>query len=181
MAKNNPLEGRYKATVSDVDLGVVGEKGTVLLSVWFKPHAELVGADFVIGEFQRVKKPYFLSDKVISQGKSAGKTSIEVTANQIKESFGYTGPLELEALRVGLMNKEVELSCRIDPQTPEYTEVQYVNAPGSAPKGLKRLAPVPEDKLAKLAALWSGNAPVEKHVDPQALFASMVEKTEAAA
>lgn len=173
---NKTLEGRYRAKVCDVDLGVVGEKETVLLSVWFKPYAELVGADWVIGDFRKVKKPYFLSDKILSSGRSAGKTSIELTASQMKESYGYTGTLALDEIKAALMEKEVELSCRTDDKNPEYTDVQYVNAPGSgASRGMKKLKPVPEDKLAKLAAMWSGNVPVEKAIDPAQLFKSMTE------
>ncbi len=165
------LEGRYKAKVCSVDLGIVGAKESVLLSVFFKPSAELVGASWTAGEFNKVKKAYFLSDKIIASGKSAGKTSIEYTRQQIKEAYGYEGPLELEALKAGLMDRDVELQCK--PDGKGYTEVEFVNAPGG--RGMKKLKDVPEDKLAKLAALWSGNAVVEKAIDPAMLFAAMKE------
>lgn len=175
----NALIGKYKGKVCDVDLGIVGEKDTVMLSVVFNPYAELVGADWRHGKFNRCKRPYWLSDKVISKGQSAGKTSIEVTREQIKETYGYEGPLEAEALKAGLMDRDVELTCKDDGKG--YTEVEYVNPPGGGRKGFKKLKEVPQDKLAQLAAHWSGKAPEEKHVDPKSLFESMTKLNEGAA
>lgn len=166
------LEGRYKATVCEVDLGEMGNKGSVGLKVYFKPSAEQVGGEWKEGKFYTVNKVYWLSDKVVAKGPKAGKTSIEITRDEIKASYGYEGGLVLEDIKAALMDKEVELQCRPDPKNGDFTEVQYVNAPGGR-KGLKRLPPASEDKMAKLAAAWSGKAVEEKHVDPASLFATL--------
>jgi len=169
------LIGKYEADVISVDLGGIGDKGSVALQVGFAPTTELVGAEWKAGQFPKVKKPYWLSDKVIAQGKSAGKTSIELTREQIKETYGYEGPLEEEALRAGIMGKKVELTCKAQDADEKYTEVEYVNPPGGGRKGFKKLKEVPQDKLAQLAALWSGKPVEEKVVDPKDLFKTMTE------
>ena len=104
----------------------------------------------------------------------SGKTSIEVTREQIKETYAYEGALEKSALIAGLMDKDVEITCKDNGKG--YTEVEYVNAPGSKGKGFKRLKEVPEDKMAKLAAMWSGKSSESKNVDPKVLFADMAGK-----
>jgi len=169
------LVGRYAAEVISVSLGGIGKNETPALEVGFKPTAELVGAEWKEGQFQQVKKPYWLSDKVISSGKAAGKTSIELTREQIKETYGYEGGLDEEELKVGLMGKKVELVCKAADEAEKYTEVEYVNQPGGGKRGFKKLPRVNPDKLSLLAALWSGKKPEEKSIDPAALFKSMTE------
>src|SRR6185295_17555578 len=103
------LIGRYAAEVTSVNLGGLGNNETPALEIGFKPTSELVGSDRKEGQFPSVRKPYWPSDKVISSGKAAGKTSIEITREQIKETYGYEGPLDEEQLRAGIMGKKVEL------------------------------------------------------------------------
>lgn len=173
MALNKELDGKYKAKVTDAVLGVIGEKGTVALTVLFSPFAELIGAEFKEGVFARVNKPYWLTDKVISQGKAAGKTVIEMARENIKEAYGYEGPLEIEAIKAAIVGKEVELQCK--PDGRGYTDVQFVNPPGGgARKGFK-VKDVPVDRLAQIAAAWSGKSAVEKPIDPKDLFAKMTD------
>lgn len=169
------LIGRYAAEVVSVSLGGLGKNDTPALEIGFKPTAELVGSDWKEGQFHNVKKPYWLSDKVISSGKAAGKTSIEITREQIKETYGYEGPLDEEQLKAGLMGKKVEIVCKAQDAEEKYTEVEYVNPPGGGKRGFKKLAPVAPDKLAALASLWSGKPKEEKNMDPAALFKSMTE------
>lgn len=169
------LIGRYAAEVTSVSLGGIGKNEAPALEVGFKPTAELVGADWKEGQFPNVKKPYWLSDKVISSGKSAGKTSIELTREQIKETYGYEGGLDEEQLKAGLMGKKVELVCKAADADEKFTEVEYVNQPGGGKRGFKKLPPVKADKLASLAALWSGKKAEEKQIDPADLFKSMTE------
>lgn len=173
------LVGKYRARVSGVSLGGIGKTDIPAIEVSLKPYAELVGAEWKDFEAKAVRKPYWLSDKIISKGKAAGKTSIELTRDQIKESYGYEGGLTQEDLEAGLMGKEVEITCK-EAEDPKYTEVEYVNPPGGGSRGFKR-KPVAEDKLAQLAALWSGKAPEEKTIDPKSLFESITKANEGAA
>lgn len=168
-----PLEGRFKAKVSDVDLGIVGEKKTLMLSVMLKPTAELVGPDWVNGEFQVVKKSYWLTDTVVTSGPMSGKTSVEVTRIRVKESFGYEGPLALDTIKAAIVGKDVEISCADDGKG--FTDVKYVNPPGFRKTGLKRMVAPPEDLLSKMASLWSGEAPTKAPVDANELFKNLVE------
>lgn len=167
------LVGKYKAKVSGVSLGGIGKNDSPAIEVSFKVYAELVGAEWKDVEAKPVRKPYWLSDKIISKGKAAGKTSIELTRDQIKETYQYEGGLTQEDLEAGLMGKEVELTCK-EAEDPKYTEVEYVNPPGGGSRGFKR-KPVADDKLAQLAALWSGKAVEEKVIDPSSLFKAMTE------
>lgn len=167
------LVGKYKALVSGVSLGGIGKNDSPAIEVTFRPYAELVGAEWKDVEARPVRKPYWLSDKIVASGKSAGKTSIEITREQIKETYKYEGGLAQEDLEVGLMGREVELTCK-EGQDARFTEVEYVNPPGGSVRGFKR-KPVKEDKLAQLAALWAGKAPEEKHIDANSLFKSMTE------
>lgn len=169
------LIGKYKAVVTAVSLGGIGKNETPAIEVVFKPTAELVGADWKDGQYTQVKKPYWLSDKVISSGKFAGKTSIELTRDQIKETYGYEGGLDEEELRAGIMGKEVELVCKAQDAEEKFTEVEYVNPPGGSRKGFKKLPPVKEDKLAALASLWSGKPKEEKQIDANELFKNMTQ------
>lgn len=168
------LIGKYKATVAAVSLGGIGKNETPAIEVVFKPTAELVGQEWKEGDFPKVKKPYWLSDKVITGGKSAGKTVIEIAREQLKETYGYEGGLDNEELQT-LVGKPVEIVCKAQDSDEKYTEVEYVNPPGGKNRGFKKLIPVKEDKLASLAALWSGKKLEEKQIDPKALFESMTQ------
>jgi hypothetical protein len=169
------LIGKYKAVVTSVSLGGIGKNETPAIEVVFKPTAELVGADWREGQYTQVKKPYWLSDKVIASGKSAGKTSIELTRDQIKETYGYEGGLDEEQLRAGLVGKEVEIVCKAQDAEEKYTEVEFVNPPGGSRKGFKKLNPVNVDKLVVLASLWSGKPKEEKQMDATELFKNMTQ------
>jgi hypothetical protein len=136
--------------------------------VSFKPYSELVGADWVVGDYPVVRKLYWLGEKVGAKG----KTSLEISREQMKETYAYEGDYSDADLTAKLTGKEVELSCKENEKG--YTEVEYANAPGGKKGGFKRKE-VPADKRARLTALLSGNTPVEATVDPGELFKSMTQ------
>lgn len=168
------LDGRYKAKVISVSLGGIGKNETPAIEVGFAPSAELIGSEWKEGKFSNCKKPFWLSDKVVNTGRSAGKTSVEITREQFKEIFGYEGGLA-EAELATLVGKDVELACK-PTQDGKYTEVDYVNPPGGRMGGgLKKLKGLGMDRLATLAGLWSGKPKEEKSIDAAELFKNMTQ------
>lgn len=167
------LQGRYNAKVVSASLGLIGVGNTPVIAVAFKPYAELVGDAYVAGEFVTVEKLYWLTTKLITSGGNAGKTVVEFTRAEMLDTYGYAGGLSDEELTVGLVGKEVNLTCELNQKG--YTEVKFVNPPGGKSKGLKRLKTFESNssELDELKSLWSGKVPVSLAVDPEALFKAL--------
>lgn len=169
----NPLEGVFKATVSEV----VGESITPkkggddipMIKVHFNVTDEKVGDVFTpMTASRKANKGYFLSFDLVQKGKHAGKTGIEALKASFAESYGYTGSLNPSSL-TALVGVAVELVCKANKDG--FTDVQYVNLPG-AKKEKRAVKHLTEAQFAAFDKAWSGT-PETKPVNAASLFAQL--------
>ncbi len=160
--------GTYRAKVVDVGLEAVGTANLPVLKVWCQPSEFRQGPVFVAGEFNKVNKAYFLSERLVEKGQFAGRTEIEVIREQLKETFGYEGSLNPDEL-MSIVGKDVEIVVEIKNSFPN---IKYINKPGAGPK--RAAKPLPAEILARLNASFMG-VKKEEGVAPDAnsFFASL--------
>ncbi len=166
---SNTQAGTYKAKVVDVGLEVVGEKNLPVLKVWCMPSEMRQGPVFVAGEFKKLNKAYFLSERLIEKGSFAGRTEIEVVRDQLKETFDYEGSLNPEEL-MSIVGKDVEIV--VENNKEGYANIKWINKPGAGPKRAAKA--LPADILARLNASFMGVKKEEGAApDANSFFASL--------
>ncbi len=160
-------QGTYLAKVESARLELLEAKdgrSWPVLSVGFKPIKFRNGPVWLDGEFTVAYKKYFLEDKIISKGKNAGRSSMEVVRQELQEVYGLQGGLDNIGSVIG-----VEAEVVVENNAAGYANVSWVNKPGGAPRGAgKSLSP---EILAKLNASFLGKKiEVSSAPDPTAFF-----------
>ncbi len=116
------LVGTFRAVVSDVNKGKNKNKKDVL-KVIFDVTDEMINGEWLPMEHQ-VKVPKWYGLGLVKNDK--GKCPAEYTAEQLKDSFDYTGGFS----NLGdLIFKVAHLVCSDDGPEQKYTNIQYVNNP----------------------------------------------------
>lgn len=143
------LVGNYRAIVTHADVGM-SKNDKPVLKVTFDVTDEYVNGQWMpLSIVQQAVMHYSLGLDI--QVKS-GKTSAQRTAEQIKDSYGYTGPLS----DIGkIVLSEVELVCE-DHNRGNFTSIKYVNNPNK--KKSTELAPFASDRLAELDRIFASIA-----------------------
>lgn len=142
------LVGNYRAIVTHADVGV-SKKGKDVLKVTFDVTDEYVNGQWMpLNVTQQIPMHYSLGLDI--QVKS-GKTNAQRTAEQIKETYGYTGPLS----DIGkIVLSEVELVCE-DHNEGNFTKIKYINNPKNRKVDL---TPFASDRLAELDRIFASIA-----------------------
>lgn len=174
------LEGKYKAKVLPFTFEQVGKNEAPAIVAHFKPIGPYVG-DAVQAEESLPEQQfmYFLSLDIADKGKYAGKSRLEILKIELKEIYGYEGPLDAEAINTAVANKEVDLVCEPNEYNGKtYTKVKYVNAVGGAAKGKKPIKHLSADSLAAFNKAWNSAQPAPAQ-DAKSLFAQLTGATDA--
>lgn len=142
------LVGNFRAITTHADIGV-SPKGKDVLKVTFDVKDEWINGQWVpLPVSQTVVMHYSLGSTV---GRS-GKTSAQISAEQIKDSYGYSGPLSGIS---AIILSTVELVCE-DHNDGNFTRVKYVNNPDK--KKATELTPFASDRLAELDRIFASIA-----------------------
>lgn len=108
MAKG--IEGKFRAKFKEASFEKSANKEVPMIQVWLQPVGEYVGTEVQPKEGMRLeKKAYFLSMDLKTAGKYAGKSGIEATKTEFKETYGYEGPFNPDSMNAALAGKEVDI------------------------------------------------------------------------
>lgn len=147
--------GRVKVVSLEAFSGTDGKDWNVL-KILFDAIKALRGTNWLDIEPVEVSKTYFLSVEPVTKGKFAGKTSLELTRNDLKTIFGYEGNLDEAKLNASLVGQEARIDCqprKSKDGSKEFNEVKWVNSlTGGQQQAAKKIDPA---TLAKLDAQFS--------------------------
>lgn len=143
------LVGNFRGVVTHAEVGV-SPKGKDVLKVTFDVKDELINGNWVpLPVSQSVSHHYSLGTGI---NERTGKSYAQISAEKIKESYGYAGPLS----KIGdIILSPVELVCK-DHDEGTFTKVEYVNNPDR--KKVTELKPFASDRLAELDRLFEAVA-----------------------
>lgn len=168
------LEGKYRAKVTKISFGAVGDNNSPVIEVEYKPVGPYVG-DAVQNEegLPTQNFTYWLGLEVVEKGKYAGKSKLEAIRMDFEETYGYNGAFDPEAMSAAIVGKEVDLVCiKTQKGEREYTKVKYVNAIGGKKGGKKPIKHLTADAIAAFGAKWN-TAPAQAPKDATSLFAQL--------
>lgn len=143
------LVGNFRGVVTHAEVGV-SFKNKDVLKVTFDVTDELINGNWVpLPVAQSVSTHDSLGSGVNAR---TGKTYAQLTAEKVKEIYGYSGPLS----GIGsIVLTPVELVCE-DHNDGNFTRVKYVNNPEK--KKTAELTPFASDRLAELDRIFSAIA-----------------------
>jgi hypothetical protein len=142
------LVGNFRAVVTHAEVGV-SPKGKDVLKVTFDVKDEWINGQWMeLPASRSVAHHYSLGSSVSER---TGKTQAQQTAERVKESYGYAGPLS----GIGsIVLTPVELVCE-DHNDGNFTRIQYVNNPD---KKRAELKPFDSAKIAELDRIFAAVA-----------------------
>lgn len=143
------LVGTFRAVVTHAEVGVT-PKGKDVLKVTFDVKDELINDNWMpLPVSQVVTHHYSLGSGV---NERTGKTYAQLSAEAVKESYDFSGPLS----KIGdIVLTPVELVCK-DHNDGNFTRIAYVNNPNR--KRTTDLTPFASDRLAELDRIFSAIA-----------------------
>lgn len=143
------LVGNFRAVVTHAEVGV-SKNDKDVLKVTFDVKDEWINDNWMeLPVSQSVTTHYSLGASVSER---TGKTQAQQTAEKVKESYGYSGPLSA----IGkIVLTPVELVCE-DHNDGNFTRVKYVNNPDK--KRATELKPFASDRLAELDRIFASVA-----------------------
>jgi hypothetical protein len=170
------LVGKFRAKVLPFTFEQLGESPAI--KAHLQPIGEYAGDELVPKEgMYPVNKAYFLSLDIQDKGKHAGKSGLEAVKADLKDSFGYEGPLEPSSMNAFVEGKEVDF---VSQDNKGFTKVQYVNPVGQkGGKGKKPVKHLSPEEIAAWNAKWSGQTVASTPQDASSLFKTLTEGAKA--